>query len=339
MAVQFKDYYETLGVSRTAGQDEIKKAFRKLSRKYHPDVARDKTEAEKKFKEINEAYQVLKDPEKRKKYDRLGAEWESADYGRTEAGWRRPGARPGGRHGFYRQSAAGGPFTREETFHFGGTGFSDFFETFFGSMGGAEADPFASGFRPGANRTDRIGRDVEADIMVTLEEALNGSTRQVTLRREAPDGHLGKTETYQVKIPPGVTEGQRIRLAGQGEPGVGGGRAGHLFLRVRLASHPDFRVKGPDLYYDLPLAPWEAVLGCRVQVPTLTGSVSLRIPAGTQNGQRLRLRSHGLPRKGGGRGDLYVVVELHSPGGASGRERELWEDLAKTSKFNPRKDR
>ncbi len=335
MAVQFKDYYDILGVSRSASQDEIKRAFRKLSRKYHPDVAENKAEAESKFKEVNEAYQVLKDPEKRAKYDRLGADWENSDYARRGPQWH-PGSGGGQTHW---RTAAGGPFGREETFHFGGTGFSDFFETFFGSMGGAEGDPFASAFRQDAARQDRVGRDVEADIMVTLEEALHGSRRQVTLRREDPGGRLGKTETYQVKIPPGVTEGQRIRLAGQGEPGRGAGRAGHLFLRVRLAAHPDFRVRGPDLYYDLPLAPWEAVLGCRLQVPTLTGPVSLKIPPGSQNGRKLRLRGHGLPRKGGSRGDLYVRIEIHTPAATSGQERKLWDELSRTSNFNPRNER
>ncbi len=318
MSVEFKDYYRILDVPRTASQDDIKKAFRRLSRKYHPDLAEDKAAAEKRFKEINEAYQVLKDPEKRKKYDRLGADWEQAD--RVAAG---------GGQGFRRRRSRGDPFTRGETFHFGGTGFSDFFETFFGSMGSAEGDPFASGFTRESPFRNRAGRDVEADIMVTLEEVLRGSTRQVTLRREGPDGSLGKTETYQVRIPPGVSEGQRIRLAGQGEPGEGDGRAGHLFLRVRFAAHPDFRVHGKDLHHELALMPWEAVLGCSREVPTPTGRAALKIPPGTQNGRGFRLRGHGLPNKSGDRGDLYVRVEIRIPDRITEKERELWQSLAR----------
>ncbi len=341
MAVQFKDYYDILGISRSASQEEVKSAFRKLSRKYHPDVATDKAQAEQKFKEINEAYQVLKDPEKRKKYDRLGADWENAESYREGPGWR-PGGTGGGTrwHGYGgRPSGAAGPHAHEETFHFGGTGFSDFFETFFGTMGGAGGEPSGTFFTREPGRQDSAGRNVEADIMVTLEEALHGSTRQVTLRRTDPGGRPGKTETYQVRIPPGITEGQRIRLAGQGEPGRGKGRAGHLFLRVRLAAHPDFRVREHDLYYGLPLAPWEALLGCKVEIPTLTGSVSLTIPAGSQNGQKLRVGGHGLARKGGGRGDLFVCIEIHTPKKVEERERKLWEELSKTSTFNPRSEK
>ncbi len=336
MPVEYKDYYQTLEVPRDASQDDIKKAFRRLSRKYHPDVAADKSGSEQRFKEINEAYQVLKDPEKRKKYDRLGENWEQADFA-AHAGSARAGRGPGrGGRGFRWESGAG-PSAREETFHFGGTGFSDFFETFFGSMGGA--DPMAGGFTHGGRSRDRTGRDVEADIMVTLEEALHGSTRQITLRREGPEQKAGQPETYQVKIPPGVTEGQRIRLAGQGEPGLGRGPAGHLFLKVCFAAHPDFRVQEKDLHYDLPLAPWEAVLGSRQKVPTLTRPVTMTIPPGTQNGMKFRLRGHGLPGKGGLRGDLYVRAEIRIPTEATGPERELWEKLAQASNYNPRNEK
>ncbi len=329
MPVQFKDYYSVLEIPRDASQEAIKTAFRRLSRKYHPDVAADKAGAESKFKEINEAYQVLKDPEKRKKYDRLGANWEQADFS---------GEADGGPHaGGFRREGRTGPFTREERFHFGGTGFSDFFETFFGSMGGA--DPFGSGFHTRPASGDRAGRDVEADIMVTLEEALRGSNRLITLRRERSGGKEGDTETYQVKIPPGVADGQRIRLAGQGEPGTGRGRAGHLFLRVCFAAHPDFRVRGKDLYYDLPLAPWEAVLGSRQKIPTLTDPVTMKIPAGTQNGQKFRLRGHGLPTKTGSRGDLYVRAEIRIPPATTEHARELWSELSRISNFNPRNDK
>ncbi|MGZ4967448.1 MAG: DnaJ C-terminal domain-containing protein [Chthoniobacterales bacterium] len=314
MAVQFRDYYETLGVLKTASDDEIKSAFRKLARKYHPDVAKDKKSAEEKFKQINEAYEVLSDPEKRKKYDQLGADWNQPGGGfQPPPGWGM-GGQPGG--GFQRWSSGDGGGVE---FEFGGTGFSDFFEQFFGggrARGGA-------GF--GARRTAaERGSDVEADIMVPLEEALNGAKRTVSLRRSGSK----KVETYQVRIPRGVHEGQRIRLAGQGEAGEGGGKSGDLFLRVRLARHPDFSVEGNDLIYDAELAPWTAVLGTELQVPTLEGKVRMKIPAGTQGGQRFRLRERGMPNASGGRGDLYVVAQIRIPKKITEREREIWSQLA-----------
>src|SRR4029077_7662623 len=207
-------------------------------------------------------------------------------------------------------------------FEFGGTGFSDFFEAFFG--GGHGESAFGGGFGRRAPSAER-GQDVEADIMVTLEEALNGSTRQVSLRRSDSE----KVETYQVKIPRGVHEGQRIRLAGQGEAGAGGGKSGDLFLRVRLARHPDFSVEGSDLIHELKIAPWQAALGAEIEVPTLEGSVRLKVPAGTQGGQRFRLRGRGLPGISGKRGDLYVDVQINVPKKLTEREREIWSELAK----------
>src|SRR6267378_328889 len=232
MPVQFRDYYETLGVPKTATDDEIKSAFRKLARKYHPDVAKDKKTAEEKFKEINEAYEVLSDPEKRRKYDQLGANWNQPGGFQPPPDWGGGGAQPGG--GYYQWS--GGDRGGGIDFEFGGTGFSDFFESFFGGGRGRSA---FGGFGQRTASAER-GSDVEADIMVPLEEALNGATRQVSLRRAGSK----KVETYQVKIPRGVREGQRIRLAGQGEAGERGGKSGDLFLRVRLARHPDFSVEG-----------------------------------------------------------------------------------------------
>jgi curved DNA-binding protein len=326
MPVQYKDYYEILGVSRGANDGDIKKSFRKLARQYHPDVARDKKKAEEKFKEINEAYEVLGDPAKRKKYDELGANWKSGADFRPPPGWEHFS---GGQT--YRGRGAG---AEEFEFQFGGTGFSDFFEQLFGSRmrGGAGGFGRAAGFEDGefAER----GRDIEGDIMVTLEEAMRGSVRSVNVRR--PAGRSVKTETYQVKIPPGVTEGQKLRLAGRGETGTGGGEAGDLYLRVKLARHPDFEVEGHNLIYEAELAPWEAVLGANLSVPALDGRVNIKIPPGTQNGQKLRVRGRGLPQHGGGHGDLIVVTRIEVPNRITEAERKLWEQLSRESRFNPR---
>lgn len=320
MPVKFKDYYETLGVARTASPDEIKKAFRKLARVYHPDVAREKKNAEEKFKEVNEAYEVLGDPEKRRKYDELGAGWQDGP------------PPPGGNGGFPGANGGGTP----PDFEFGGTGFSDFFESFFGGGQGG----FGRGSRGraprGADTFSAPGEDVEADLLVSLKEAFHGATRRVTLRRTRPETGEEHTDTYQVRIPAGVREGQRIRLAGQGGGGYQGGGAGDLYLRVRLARHPDLTVRDFDLYYDLKLAPWEAVLGAPVKIPTLDGVTSLRVPPGTSSGGQLRLRGLGLTRPEGGRGDLYAVATVQVPGSVSAAERALWEQLARTSAFRPR---
>jgi curved DNA-binding protein len=315
MAVQFRDYYETLGVAKTATDDEIRSAFRKLARKYHPDVAKDKATAEEKFKQINEAYEVLSDPEKRKKYDQLGAHWNQPGGFQPPPEW--GGAQPSG--GFYRYGGENGGGVE---FEFGGTGFSDFFEAFFG--GGRGQSAFGGGGFGRRPTSAARGNDVEADIMVTLEEALHGSTRQVSLRRSGSQ----KIETYQVKIPRGVHGGQRIRLAGQGEAGQRGGKSGDLFLRVRLARHPDFSVEGSDLIHEIKLAPWQAALGTEVRVPTLEGHARLKIPPGTQGGQRFRLRDRGLPNANGSRGHLYVSAEIAVPKKLSEREREIWQQLA-----------
>jgi curved DNA-binding protein len=347
--VQFKDYYQILGVPRGAGDSEIKKAFRKLAREYHPDVAKDKKRAEEKFKEINEAYEVLSDPAKRKRYDELGSDWKSGAEFRPPPGWEQFGGARGGGAG---RGAGRGAENFE--FHFGGTGFSDFFEQMFGRAG-------RGGFQTGGGFGDvdqaERGRDIEGDIMVTLEEAMRGSLRTVSIRHNAPCAHCGstgrslgrlctvcggtgsvpQTETVQVKIPAGVGEGQRLRLAGRGEAGTSGGGAGDLFLRVRLARHPDFEVDGHNLIYELELAPWEAVLGSGVDVPTLDGQVSIRIPPGTQGGQKLRVRGRGLPERGNaGRGDLIVVTRIEVPPKVTEEERKLWEQLARGSRFHPR---
>ncbi len=348
MPVQYKDYYEILGVPRGASEADIKKAFRKLAREYHPDVAKNKKQAEEKFKEINEAYEVLGDPAKRKRYDELGANWQAGAEFRPPPGWE-SFARG-------RASARGGPGGGYE-FRFGGTGFSDFFEQMFGSMGGRGGPGFGpgGGFSEEAMGAER-GQDIEGDIMVTLEEAMRGSVRSVSVRHGVAcqqchgtgqrnrracqfcggSGQVAKTEAYQVKIPAGVTEGQRLRLAGRGEAGVGGGAAGDLYLRVRLARHPDFEVDNHNLIYEAEVTPWEAVLGANISVPTLGGRVAIKVPPGTQNGQKLRVRGRGLPQRGGGSGDLIVETRIAVPKRVSDAERKLWEQLARESRFNPR---
>ena len=331
MPVEFKDYYTTLGVAHHASDADLKKAFRKLARQYHPDVAKDKKAAEEKFKEINEAYEVLSDPQKRKKYDQLGSRWKEGAGFEPPPGWQSDGGRG--------KRPAGSPGGEE--FHFGGTGFSDFFEQFFG--GGSR---FGFGFpENGSGGGDQFrqargpmrGNDIEGDILVTLDEAMRGSVRSISLQRTNPRTGQTEAHSFKVRIPAGVQEGQTIRVPGKGGEGASGGAPGDLYLRVRFAAHPDFRVRGADLYYDLDLAPWEAVLGTTASVPTLDGRVNVRIPPATNNGQQFRVRLRGLPKgQNGQRGDLFVVVNVQMPEQISEEERKLWEQLSKVSRFNPR---
>jgi len=309
MSAQYKDYYQSLGVPRTATADELKKSFRKLAREFHPDVAKDKKKAEEKFKEINEAYEVLSDPDKRKKYDELGANWKSGAEFRPPPGH----GGFGGGQTFHRGGRSGGV-----EFEFQGTGFSDFFEQLFGAQRRGGMGGGRGGFAD--EQMAEPSRDIEGDIMVTLEEARAGSVRTVTVR------HENRTDSQQVKIPAGITEGQKLRIAGRGEGG------GDLYLRVRLAKHPDFDVDGHNLIYELELAPWEAALGAEIAVPTLDGKVNIKIPAGTASGQKLRVRGRGL----GKTGDLIVATKIVVPGKISDAQKKLWEQLAKESKFNPR---
>jgi curved DNA-binding protein len=329
MAVEFKDYYRVLGVSPKATDEDIKKAFRALARKYHPDVAKDKKTAEEKFKEINEANEVLSNPDSRRKYDELGADWKAGSESQPPPG---PGrGRPAGPRGH----------APENDFQFEGTGFSDFFEQFFSgranrARGGAPFEHF--GGENGQAEPEALrGEDIQGDILITLDEVLQGAMRAISVRR--PNARTGReeTETYQVRIPKGVRAGQSIRVPGKGGEGMGGGTAGDIYLRVRYAQHPDWQVRGADLIGHLELAPWEAVLGASVPVKTLEGSITVKVPAGFQAGSQLRVRGHGLPDGANRRGDVYVSVSIQTPPRVSKEEERLWKELAAASTFNPRK--
>lgn len=287
MSVQYKDYYEILGVSRTASADEIRKAYRKLAKRYHPDVSKEK-DADVRYREINEAYEVLKDPDKRGRYDTLGAGWEQGQDFTPPPGWQ-----GGGVH-----------------MDFGGDmgGFSDFFRTLFG---GGFADMFTGARAP-------VRRDSEVDLMLTLEDAARGGTHTLVMRESD-----GGQRSISVRLPQGISEGSRIRLPGKAKGG------GDIYVNLHLAPHSIFQVSGYDLTRSLKVAPWDAVLGHEVSVETLSGSVTMKLPPGIQGGQRLRLRGKGLPKRGGGSGDLFVRVEISLPRHLTDRQKELWEELSR----------
>lgn len=330
--MEFKDYYQTLGVAKTASDKEIKQAFRKLARKHHPDVNPGDKSAEAKFKEINEANEVLGDPEKRRKYDELGANWRMYEQAQQQ-GQPFPGGPFGGSPG---QGGAwtinmGGPggartMSEEEMRDLFGTEdpFSDFFRTFFGGGGGGAARQGARG-RGGRAARSQQGRDLEQEVELTLEEAYHGATRRVSIKLG------GHARTVDVRIPVGVKEGSRVRAAGEGEAGVHGGRSGDLFLRVTIKPHPVFERKEQDLHAKVAVPVTTAVLGGEAQVPTITGSVRLKIPETTQNGQVFRLKGHGMPAVGkpDERGDLYATVEIQLPRSLTKEQRQHWEALAK----------
>ncbi|MFJ4057642.1 DnaJ C-terminal domain-containing protein [Streptomyces albogriseolus] len=305
-----RDFYEVLGVARTADQDEIQRAYRTLARKYHPDVNKD-PQAEERFKEINEAFSVLSDPEQRARYDRFGE-----DFRKVPEDWEeRVGAGAGS--GFW-GTTGGGPRVRYSTSGFGGEGVD--VEDLFGSLFG------------GAGRMRVPGADQEAELPLTVEEAYRGGRRTVTLA-----GPAGQRR-YQVDVPPGATDGQRIRLAGEGGRGSGDAPAGDLYLRVRIQPHPEFRLDGRDVHVRLPVTPWEAALGATVPVPTPGGATAkVTVPAGSSSGRRLRLRGEGMPGPRGANGDLYAELRIMVPPRLSDRERELLEELAAVSSFDPRR--
>jgi curved DNA-binding protein len=319
--LEYKDYYATLGVKKDASQDEIQKAYRKLARKYHPDVNK-APEAEVKFKEVGEAYEVLKDEEKRQKYDQYGSAWKRAQQtGAPPPGWEGINFDFGGMGGMGGQGG------------FGGGEFSSFFDMLFGGRRGAGGGAGAGfpGFGGQAGFRGS-GGDSEAALSISLEEAVRGGKREIALS----DPNTGQRRTLSVKIPEGVRAGQRIRLAGQGQPGMGGGPAGDLYLKIEIEPDPRFRVEGSNLHTAVPIAPWEAALGGDAEVQTLDGSVRVKIPAGSSSGRKIRLRGRGLPQSGGEKGDLLAEIRIMVPEKLSDRERELFEELAEASSFRAR---
>ena len=326
--MEYKDYYKLLGVSRSASKDEIGKAFKKLARKYHPDLNPNDATAEAKFKEINEAYEVLKDEKKRKLYDQFGSDWEHGQNFQPPPGYENVNFGGGG------------------GFPGGGAGFSDFFETIFGGGAGGGAT-FRGGFGGGGGgfsggggyrQRPRRGADSEATYELTLDEAYRGGTKSITLQEQVsgPDGiPRMTTKTLEVKVPAGVKDGQKIRLAGQGNPGMGGGPKGDLYLKIRIMPHHLFKVSDSDVILDLPLAPWEAVLGSTLRVPTLDGAVEMKIPPGIGSGKKLRIKGKGLG-SGGRRGDQYVRIMIQAPDRLNPDEQKLWEELRDKSNFKPR---
>jgi curved DNA-binding protein len=308
--MKYKDYYAALGVERGASDEDIKKAYRRLARKYHPDVSKE-SDATEKFKDIAEAYQTLKDPEKRKAYDQLGSHPSGQEF-EPPPNWQ--------------QQYSEGPFSAEDL------DLGDLFAHLrSGGFGGA----------PGARgaRMSMPGQDYEVAVPITIDEAYNGT--QIDLNLNMPEydteGRLRRVpRTFKARIAKGATDGQRLRLPGKGGKGLNGGRDGDLYLNISLRPHALYRAVGHDLYLDLPLAPWEAVLGTSVEVPTPGGPVRLKVPAGTQAGRQLRLPQRGLPRPREGQGDLYAIVQIAVPSAASEAERELYRKLAESSAYDPR---
>ena len=314
----FKDYYKILGVNKQASSDDIKQAYRRLARKFHPDVNKS-PEAEDKFKDVNEAYEILSDPAKRRQYDQFGQYHQQGDFRSSGAG-------------------TGSPFTKNpfsgEDFGFGGFSngvdftqfddFQDFIDQLLGRVGEPSSGRGGGGFT--SDPVDTAGYDAEANIQITIPEAYEGGKRRLRIE----GGRV-----LEISIPPGITPGKKIRLKGQGHPTPSGG-AGDLYLKVEFREHPFYQLQGSDLYCDLPVSPSEAALGAQVETPTLDGPVKLRIPAGVQSGQKLRLGQRGFPKRGGERGDQFVTIQVIVPEHLSSQERDLYEQLQQVQSYDPR---
>jgi curved DNA-binding protein len=324
--MEYKDYYEILGVDKKLSKEEISKAYKKLAKKYHPDLNPNDPKAEDKFKEVTEAYEVLKDEEKRKLYDSLGSNWQHGQNFQPPPGYENV-------HFEFRGDQSGAGFD-----------FSDFFENIFGggfsrtgkgfqkSSRGFQRDPFSQG------GFSRKGQDAEAALELSLEEAYRGGSKSITLQEQVvgPDGRpMVQHKTLSVNIPQGIKDGNKIRLSGQGSPGMGSGQSGDLYLKVRILPHPVFKLDGNNIIYDLSLAPWEAALGTSLRVPTVDGEVEMTIPQGVSSGRKMRIRGKGMG-KGTTKGDQLVRIMIKVPDKATAREKELWEKLSQASKFNPR---
>jgi len=313
--MEYRDYYQILGLERTAAQDEIKRAYRKLARKYHPDVSKEE-DAEDRFKEVNEAYEVLKDPEKRAAYDQLGKSWNAGQEFNPPPDWDQ---------GF---EFHGGGYTEADP-----EAFSDFFESLFGRAGYSHG-----GFSGRGGRTySAQGNNTYAKISIELEDSYHGATRQITLKHSqlGADGRpFLKERRLNVKIPKGITEGQQIRLAGQGEPGFGDGKPGDLYLEIVFNTHHRYSVEGKSVYLNLPLAPWEAALGAKVPVFTPDGEVQVTIPANSRGGSKLRLKGRGIPAKVPG--DLYVVLDIVTPSANTDAEKAAYRQFSEAFSFDPR---
>lgn len=311
--MEFKDYYKIMGVARDATQDEIKRTYRKLARKYHPDVSKE-SDAELRFKELGEAYEVLKDAEKRAAYDQLGARYQGGQEFRPPPDW----------NAGFEFSGSGGDFDRGD-----GADYSDFFASLFGQ-----------GFREGRSgraQPHAKGEDHHAKVLIDLEDTYHGSTRTITLRVPAVDaqGHVvTRDRALNVTIPKGIRAGQHIRLSGQGSSGAGEGKAGDLYLEIEFRAHSLYRVDGRDLYLDLPVTPWEAALGATIKVPTLGGIVELKIPEGSVSGRKMRLKGRGIP--GNPPGDCYVILSIALPPADTETAKALYREMAQKMNFNPR---
>jgi curved DNA-binding protein len=310
--MKYKDYYKILGVERSASDDAIKKAYRKLARKYHPDVSKEKN-AEEQFKEVQEAYEVLKDAEKRKAYDQMGSYQPGQDFS-PPPDW-------------------------NQQFHSGS--FQDLGDIdLFDLLSGMGHGGFRGARQSAGGRTFRMpGQDYEVTAHLSVEDAARGTEIEVPISATevGEDGQLRRTaRTVKVRIPKGATDGQRLRVPGKGGPGHGGAPDGDLYVDIVLRPHDLYRVNGHDLYLEVPVAPWEAALGAEVQVPTLDGRITVKVPPGSRAGQKLRVRGKGLPKPGGGEGDLYSVLQVVTPSVLSDREKELYRELQQASSFNPR---